>query len=182
MAAGKDWIELRSRAIRGGFYSFTDEEIEKATAARMKMSHPTAYNHANVLRWMKAEGIECVGSLEEADLQMIKLEKDGVVDGIISEDGDEFALGAENRYCKMNRKPNGEYRFKVLNGSAFFDPSNPFKSKLNRFPDQVIDAALLLGNDYCPRIESNGAVKVLLGSLERLPRLPSGAMPAQKES
>ena len=30
----------------------------------------------------------------------------------------------------------------------------------------VVDAALFLGNDYCPRVSGNGVAKVLLGTLE----------------
>jgi 5'-3' exonuclease len=61
----------------------------------MKMKHPNAIDHASVLRWMKENNIRCVGLVAEADQQMIQLERDGVVDGIISEDGDEVALGAK---------------------------------------------------------------------------------------
>ena len=38
-------------------YIFSSDNISKATVARMKMSHPTAFNHANVLRSMKKEEI-----------------------------------------------------------------------------------------------------------------------------
>jgi len=44
------------------------------------MLHLTALDHVNVLRWMKREGIECYGSLFEANQQMIQLKKDGAVD------------------------------------------------------------------------------------------------------
>ena len=178
---GAAWIELRRRALEDGVTTFTQKEIDEATTSRMKMKKPTAADHANVLNWMKEDGIQCIGSLEEADLQLIKLEKDGVVDGIISEDGDEFALGAKMLYCKMNRKKNGEYQFKVLDRDKFFHQSNPYKSKLNKYPQHVIDAALLLGNDYVPRIHNNGAATVLLGSLVPIDKLPANATEFQKK-
>lgn len=65
-------------------------EYAEATESRMKMKKPTPADHANVLKWLLDQNIECVGSLEEADLQLVKLEKDGIVDGMISEDGDEL--------------------------------------------------------------------------------------------
>lgn len=167
--SGKEWRELRQRALDDPDCVFTDEELSVATESRMKMRKPTAHDHANVLRWMKEEGIMCIGSLEEADLQLVKLEKDGIVDGIISEDGDEFALGAQNLYCKMRRSKNGMYQFKVLNRQIFFGESNPYSSHLNKFPNLVTDAALLLGNDYCPRINGNGPACVVNGSLPNLP-------------
>ena len=56
---------------KGGEICFTDEDIEKATISRMKMKKPTAVDQVFILKWMKEEGIECVGSLEEADMQCV---------------------------------------------------------------------------------------------------------------
>ena len=53
----------------------------------MSMSHPTAINHAAIKTWLVDNKIEHCGSIYEADQQLIQLERDGVVDGIISEDG-----------------------------------------------------------------------------------------------
>lgn len=131
------------------------------------MKKPTAVDQAFILKWMKEEGIECVGLLEEADMQCVKFEKDGIVDGILTEDSDMFGLGAENLYCKMSKKKNGEYQVKHLNRGHFFHPSNPYKSQLNRHQHNLLDAALLLGNDYVPRIKGNGAVAVVLGLEEK---------------
>ena len=172
---GADWFNLCQRARGEPDLSFTEDEIEKATESRMKMKKPTAADHANVLQWLKSRNVKCIGSLEEADLQMVKLEKDGIVDGIISEDGDEFALGAKKLFCKMKRNKNGHYQFKLLDRDVFFNQSNPYKSNLNKFPDLIVYAALLLGNDYCPRIDGNGAGAVVLGSLPRLPNVSKNA-------
>ena len=91
--------------------------------------------------------IEYYGSYEEDDPQLVKLEKDSIVDGIISEDGDEVALGAKIVLCKMKRKPNGEYMFQVFDRQYFMSPENPYESKLCKYPNLITDAALLLGND-----------------------------------
>ena len=178
--AGKAWLELLARALQGE-KCFTDEEIENATTSRMNMKKPTAVDQAFILVWMKEEDIECVGSLEEADMQCVKLEKDGIVDGIITEDSDMFALGAENLYCKLDRRKKGEYKVQHLNRDYFFHPSNPYKSQLNRHQHNLLDAALLLGNDYVSRIRGNGVGAVVQRSLEeKLPALPENASQSEK--
>mmetsp|Transcript_22307 Transcript_22307/g.36684 ORF Transcript_22307/g.36684 Transcript_22307/m.36684 type:complete len:659 (+) Transcript_22307:219-2195(+) len=165
---GADWLKHHERAKEN--QTISDEDLKTATAARMSMSHPTAIDYAAILKWMVDDGIEHYGSLYEADQQMIQLEKDGIVDGIISEDGDMIALGAKRLLCKMSRKANGEYQFKLFERERFLDDSNPYQSKLCKYPDLIMDAALLLGNDYNPRVEGNGPTRVLHGSLPRLRR------------
>ena len=106
---GKNYLDIRQKAMDNTGASFTHKEIKTATTARIKMSHPTDLNHANILTWMKKEKIECYRSLFEADQQMVQLEKDGIVDGIISEDGDEVAPGEKLLLTEVCRKTNGEY-------------------------------------------------------------------------
>lgn len=163
---GKEWLELRESVLKNANQTINERDVKKATASRMAMSHPTAVDHAAIRKWMGDNGIEHYGSLYEADQQMIQLEKDGIVDGIISEDGDEIALGAKRLLCKMSRKSNGEYQFKLFDREHFMSNNNPYQSKLCTYPDLITDAALTLGNDYCPRVEGNGPTTVLLGSLE----------------
>eukprot|EP00804_Cyclotella_cryptica_P028622 CCRYP_020607-RA/>CCRYP_020607-RA protein AED:0.33 eAED:0.33 QI:0/-1/0/1/-1/1/1/0/141 len=81
---GAKWLELCERAKQESNFSVDAETLKGATEARMKMSHPNAVDHANILRWMKENDIECIGSIAEADQQMVQLERDGVVDGVIS--------------------------------------------------------------------------------------------------
>ena len=63
----------------------------------------------------------------------------------------------------MSRKNNGQYQFKVFDREKFMHPENPYKSKLSTYQHLITDVALLLGNDYCPRIHGNGVVKVVSG-------------------
>eukprot|EP00956_Cyclotella_meneghiniana_P011249 scaffold15816_cov70-Cyclotella_meneghiniana.AAC.16 len=160
---GAEWIKLCKEAKKDSFTTVDDATLKKATDSRMKMSHPTVIDHANILRWMKENNIECVGAIAEADQQMVQLEKDGVVHGIITTDGDIVALGAKRVLCKMSRKNNGQYQFKVFDREKFMHPENPYKSKLSTYQHLITDVALLLGNDYCPRIHGNGVVKVVSG-------------------
>jgi len=82
------------------FVTVSDDELEKAIDSRKKMAHPTVLDHAAAINWLKERDVECVGSLFEADQQMRKLEMDGIVDGIATEDGDEIILGSKRIYLK----------------------------------------------------------------------------------
>lgn len=174
---GAAWLDLHQRVKDGDKLVVSEGEMKLATSARMSMEKPTAVDHASIMKWLEDKGIEHYGSLYEADQQLIKLEKDGIVDGIISEDGDEVANGARHLLCKMSRKSNGEYQFKCWDRDHFFGRENPYQSKLCLYPHLIVDAALLLGNDYCKRIENNGAGTVLKGTL---PRAPSKATEEEK--
>ena len=160
---GKEWLILYNKAKEESNISVAPETLKEATEDRMKMSHPNAVDHANILRWMKENDIECIGSIAEADQQMVQLERDGVVDGVISEDGDIVALGAKRVLCKMSRKNNGHFQFKVFEWEKFVSAENPYNSKLSRYPHLMTDIVLLMGNDYCPRIHGNGEGALILG-------------------
>ena len=160
LQAGADWEQLKQKVTANADDVITGEELKKATAARMKMAHPTASDHAAVLEWMKANSIEVYGSLFEADQQMIQLEKDGIVDGIISEDGDIIILGAQFVLGRRTRR-GGQPYYKPYRRDTFMDDTNPFQSKVCQYPEHIYDIALLLGNDYFPRVTGNGPATVL---------------------
>ena len=147
-AAGKDWEKMVNKVIQRDDAQLSEEEMQKATASRMGMKKPNPVDHAAILKWMKEENILCCGSLLEADQQMVKLEKDGIVEGIITEDGDIVGLGARRVLCKYSRKTNGEYQFQYYDRDIFMQSYN---SKVNKCPTLTTDLILLLGNDYHKR-------------------------------
>ena len=110
--AAAKWIELCECAKKEANITVDATKLKEATDAQMKMSHPTVVDHGNILRWMKENNIECIGSIAiaKADQQMIKLERKGLVDRIITEDSDLVALGAKRIICKMSRKNNGKFQ------------------------------------------------------------------------
>ena len=171
--SGKDYLTLLERAKENTSLSFSKTELEKAFKARKNMACPTNLDQANIVAWLKDNGIECYGSLCEADQQMVRLEKDGVVDGIITEDGDLVVLGANVVFCKM-KIVNGEPQFKVYKREDFFSDSNPFQSKLCTYGDLNISTqtAILLGCDYMQRIPKQGEVAILGSKPKDYPQVP----------
>eukprot|EP00957_Ditylum_brightwellii_P078645 5978953-Ditylum_brightwellii.AAC.1 len=59
----------------------------------MELSHPTSGDHNAIVNLLESNNIGHYGWLKEAGQQMVQLEKDNGVDGIIAKDGDEIALG-----------------------------------------------------------------------------------------
>ena len=162
--AGDNYNELRHQAIDNinvvEPIQFSSQQLKEATESRMKTGKPTSNDQANILNWMKEQKLECYGSLLEADQQMVALEQDGIVDGIMSEDGDTIANGAKVVYCKLSRK-GGYLTCKVFKRDDFMKDCNTYNSKLCTYPELMVDTALLLGNDYMPRIRNNGPVMIL---------------------
>ena len=157
---GKAWTSLLERGLNNVAQEFTEQELVDAAKSRMKMRKPTYLDQAAILKWMKSEDIHVIGSLFEADQQMVKLEQEGMVDGILSEDGDIVALGGKLVLAKLSRKSNGNFQVKVFDRAEFMQSDNPYNSKLCKYPGIETHCALLLGNDY-HHISGNGEVTVL---------------------
>ena len=64
---------------------------------------------------------------------------------------------------------NGEVFFKVFRRGELFSKSNRYKTNIAKHPDLMPHIALLLGNDYFPRLPGNGPTTVFMGSLDKTP-------------
>ncbi|OQS55430.1 UVH3 [Ecytonucleospora hepatopenaei] len=95
--------------------------------------------------------IRFIASKQEADTQCIGLFKDGVVDGVISEDNDIFVgqtIVYKNYFSKNKHVTK-------------YDPCEIFKS-LMITQEQLILMSILIGSDYCEGIKNIGPKKALL--------------------
>ena len=142
--------------------ALSDKQIDDAITSRKKLSHPSILDQANVLSWMKKEGIKVVGSFLEADQQLRKLEMDKVVDAIATEDGDLVVLGAKKVLSKSSTR-DGKLMFRIFDRDELYDMRSQdcHLSKLFLYNEACIDIALLLGNDYVQKMEGNGITTVL---------------------
>jgi 5'-3' exonuclease len=162
--AANKWIDTLEEIQKDPNTVLSDKKIDDAISSRKQLSHPTKIDQANVLSWMKREGINVVGSFLEADQQLRKLEIDGIVDAIATEDGDLVTLGG-NKVLSKSRTQDGKLSFRIFDRVELqTDPTtaeDKHLSKLFLYPDAGIDIALLLGNDYLDKMEGNGTTVVL---------------------
>ena len=83
---------------------------------------------------------------------MVSLEQDGIVDGVVLEDGDALANGGRVALSlsKLGRRK-GKLMYKVFKRDAFMASSKPCNSNLCTDPTLITDMALMLGNDCMKR-------------------------------
>lgn len=160
--AANSWIEVLNQLGEDPEYPLSENIIHEAVESRKKLSHPTVLDHANVLSWMKKEGICVVGSYLEADQQLRKLEMDRIVDAIATEDGDLVVLGGETVLSKSMTR-GGELQFRIFKKEELRQTTDTDLrlSKFFRYEEARIDIALLFGMDYVEKVENNGPVTVL---------------------
>ena len=136
--------------------------IANAIASRKQLSHPSVLDQTNVLTWMRKDGIRVVGSYVEADQQLRKLEMDGIVDAIATEDGDVVVLRGQKVLSKSMVR-GGKLMFCIFDRHGLYTarPHDCHLSKLFLYGHACIDLALLLGNDYIEKMTGNGKTTVL---------------------
>ena len=140
----------------------SDKVVHDANESRRKLSHPSVLDQSNVLQWMKSENIWVVGLYLEADQQLHKLEMDGIVDAIATEDGDLVVLGGQKVLSKSYTR-GGELMFRIFDREELFNmrPHDCHISKFFLYPEAGIDLALLLGNDYREKVKNVGTTSIL---------------------
>ena len=113
---------------------------------------------------MEEQKVECYGSFLEADQQIVALEQDSIVDGIISED--EVIVVSRGRVvlAKLERR-NGTLACKVFDRDEFIESGNKCNSQLCKYLDLIADTALLLGNN-CIKMARCNSSTMLLGKYE----------------
>ncbi|CAM1293525.1 GEN1 (predicted) [Pycnogonum litorale] len=87
-------------------------------------------------------GVACIQSSGEAEALCAHLDKNGIVDGCITEDSDAFLYGARTVYRKFTIKKYG-----VLDMYCMDD----IEQRLNLNRERLISLAVLLGCDYFPK-------------------------------
>jgi len=93
--------------------------------------------------------IKCICAPFEADHQLVMLEKQGIIDGAITQDSDVIALGCPLVITKINKK-NGNCS--VVDRARI---SNAFLEKYDNNRDTFLAYMCFLGNDYIGAIQRN---------------------------
>ncbi|XP_017471865.1 PREDICTED: flap endonuclease GEN [Rhagoletis zephyria] len=110
----------------------------------------TRFNHVlkqceNLLQSM---GIQCIQAPGEAEAYCAFLNKNGLVDGVISQDSDCFAYGAVRVYRNFSVSTQGAQA--AQGGAVDIYDMQRIKEKMDFGQHKTIVMALLCGCDYCP--------------------------------
>ncbi|RLB09774.1 MAG: hypothetical protein DRG27_04035, partial [Deltaproteobacteria bacterium] len=120
-------------------------------------------------------GIPVIMAPSEAEAQCVSLQKEGLVDYVVSNDFDVMLYGSP----KIIRKITFQSRKKVKGRWISFKPNieliDTYENleRLDISLNQLIDLGILVGNDYYPGVKKIGPVKALqsikyFGKLERI--------------
>lgn len=151
----KEFEELSGRFER----SDRMEKYRKAFANQIRFDH--SFNR-NLFEVFKALQIPVYYSVEESDLLISSLVKEGIVDAVYSTDTDLIVYGIPYLITGSF----GQY-FSVVKTESFL-------SEINFTTDQLIDLAILLGTDYNRRVRGVGPVNSvrLISTYRKLELIP----------
>lgn len=108
---------------------------------------------ACVCAYLKARKIPFVVAPNEADAQMVWLEREGIVDGILSEDSDLLVFGAKKLYTKL------EDTQVIMVDSCGMSTLPLFRGHGSFSLQELRTLAIISGCDYSPGIPGIGVVK-----------------------
>uniref|UniRef100_A0A7S2KZ73 Exonuclease 1 n=1 Tax=Leptocylindrus danicus TaxID=163516 RepID=A0A7S2KZ73_9STRA len=121
-----------------------DEETLKKLKARCV--YPREDVLALVVQWFQREGIMHFSAPFEAEWQLVSLERQGLIDGIVSEDGDNIILGARTVITRLD----------FVTGSCFIYRNHEIwqqeSAGAGEWVDHLPELATFLGNDYTKRL------------------------------
>ena len=135
------------------------ENMRRITALKKKGVYVREDILADFVRWCSRKGIKYVCAFMEAEWELCRLEKDGVIDAVVSEDSDCFVLGCQSLIQLLDIKvdPLGP-NCSMTTGRCWVD------YVANVIPDpsssELADFAVLLGVDYLDRAYGNSVTKV----------------------
>lgn len=105
---------------------------------------------ADFVQWCIKRNLKYVCAYMEAEWELCRLEKDGVIDGIVSEDSDCFVLGCKTLIQLLDIEQDPlEPNCSMTTGSCWVNYVSNILSDPS--PSELADFAVLLGSDYLDR-------------------------------
>uniref|UniRef100_A0A182FQ59 Flap endonuclease GEN n=1 Tax=Anopheles albimanus TaxID=7167 RepID=A0A182FQ59_ANOAL len=142
--------QLQFRGARPKKVANCDKASTTGTAGEKPRSKPTEQNRNRFNQVLKqceellnAIGLVCVQAAGEAEALCAYLNRDALIDGVISQDSDCFAYGAVRVFRNFCASQNG--------GSVdVYDLERANSAGLRLGQEKIVAMALLSGCDYCP--------------------------------
>ena len=149
--ASEELVEL----IASGDY----DNFKKITALKKKAVYVREDITADFVRWCDKNDVKYVCAFMEAEWELCRLEKDGIIDAVVSEDSDCFVLGCKKviQLLDINIDPLG-LNCTLVTGSCWTTYVNNILP--NPTTAEMADFAVLLGVDYLDRAYGNSVNKV----------------------
>lgn len=130
------------------------ERRDSAMKYLKDVTNPDETITSYVLDWMNREGIAHECSLMEAEWQLVQLEKEKVIDVIMTTDGDAIVLGGKTILFDINFN---KKQWKVFRQEEFLRGNAP----LAKYPPSTWPAICsMLGSDYHARVPDIGFKRV----------------------
>jgi 5'-3' exonuclease len=158
------WNRLEAFMTKGKSTNSPISDKERKDAVKDMLLHtkPGEEIISLVKNWMMAECISYECAPFEADWQLIALEQQGIIDGIMTNDSDLIALGGSNLYFDAKFASSGKESTCVHFNRSDVLASNTYVL-FNRFEKHLPEVAAFLGCDYIKRLPGSGPATVLKG-------------------
>ena len=135
------------------------EQMKKITALKKKGVYVREDILGEFVRWCERKSIKYVCAFMEAEWELSRLENDGIIDAVVSEDSDCFVLGCKVmiQLLDITIDPSDVNCSKVI-GECWYEYVRNILPNPSR--SEMADFAVLLGVDYLNRAHGNSVSKV----------------------
>ena len=149
--ATKELLEL----IKSG----DQEQLKKITALKKRGVYVREDILGEFVRWCERKGIKYVCAFMEAEWELSRLENDGIIDAVVSEDSDCFVLGCKIMIQLLDINiVHSEVNCSKVTGECWYEYVSTILPNPSR--SEMADFAVLLGVDYLDRAHGNSISKV----------------------
>lgn len=149
----KEWLDefyADGRANR----PIDENRRDQALRHLLNATNPDANIISMIVEWMVRDGIRFECALFEAEWQLVQLEKDNVIDALMTEDGDAVVLSGQTILFDVNFN---KKEWKVCRQSDIVNGDSP----LARYDPSVWPLILsAVGSDYHARVPNVGVARV----------------------
>ena len=155
----RDYLAVKKkyqRAIENGDYS----NAKKFALSKSFMFINCIHESKQLL---KSCGIPVIMAPTEAEAQCVSLQKEGLVEYVVSTDFDVMLYGSKKIIRKITFQSRKKVKGKWISYKPYIELIDTF-ANLDRLEinlNQLIDLSILVGNDYFPGIKKIGPVKAL---------------------
>ena len=121
-----------------------------------------------VVKWMQDQQIPFIGAPWEGEWQLVQMEKEGRIDGIIANDGDCFILGGRRIIFDIDFGKRQFRELNVMEATAKYNENNNHYRIFKYKQENLAIISCFFGNDYIKRINGIGKKKIwkILDSLQ----------------